>query len=104
MKTVLDGVKLLFIFTCKVYSNLSLQEEGLKLSVLKGNEVVEFAHFPHFLELLKWDALNAWVSLLFESKELEGFFSVLSLSDRVETVGITQLQGSIDFGLSPVLF
>jgi hypothetical protein len=53
MKTVLDGVKLLFIFTCKVYSNLSLQEEGLKLSVLKGNEVVEFAHFPHFLELLK---------------------------------------------------
>ena len=104
MKTELDSVRLLFIFTRKVYSNLSLQEEGLKLSVLKGNEVIEFAQFLHFLELLKWDALNAWVSLLLESEVLEGFFSVLSLSDRVETIGIAQLQGSIDFGLSPVLF
>jgi len=53
MKTELDSVRLLFIFTRKVYLNLSLQEEGLKLSVLKGNEVIEFAQFLHFLELLK---------------------------------------------------
>lgn len=53
MKTELDSVRLLFIFTREFYSNLSLQEEGLKLSILKGNKVIEFAHFLHFLELLK---------------------------------------------------
>jgi len=53
MITELDTVHLLFIFTRKVYSNISLQEEGLKLSVIECNKVVEDALFLHFLELFK---------------------------------------------------
>lgn len=55
----------------------------MELAVIKCREVSEVAFFLQVDKLLKGYALDALVTLLLESEELESVLSVLSLIDSV---------------------